>query len=61
MLLCGNKLHLDILLLNMVSDEVMSYINVLCPRVLNRILGEADGACVVTKNGSLREFQAKIS
>ena len=39
LLLCGDKLHLDILLLNMVSDEVMSDIDVLCPSVLNRILG----------------------
>ena len=39
LLLCGDKLHFDILLLNMVSDEMMSDINVLCPSVLNRILG----------------------
>ena len=51
----------DILLLNMISDEVMSDINVLCPCVLNRILGEADSACVVTEDRCLRELQAKIS
>ena len=39
LLLCGNKLHFDIFLLNMVSYEMMSDINVLCPSVLNRILG----------------------
>ena len=61
LLLCGDKLHLDILLLNMVSDEVMSDVNVLCPCVLNWILGEANCACVVTENGCLRELQAKIS
>ena len=60
LMLSGDKLHLDILLLNMISDEVMSDVNVLCPCVLNRILGKADGACVVTKDGSLRELQAKI-
>ena len=60
-MLSGDKLHFDILLLNMISDEVMSDINVLCPCVLNWILGEADGACVVTEDGSLRELQAKIS
>ena len=56
-----NKLHLDIFLLNMISDEVMSDINVLCPCVLIRILGEADGAYVVAEDGSLKELQAKIS
>ena len=39
---------LNILLLNMISDEVMSDVNVLCSCVLNRILGKADSACVIT-------------
>ena len=56
LLLSGDKLHFDILLLNMVSDEVMSDVNVLCPSVLNWILGEADSACVVTENRCLREL-----
>ena len=59
-MLSRNKLHLDILLLNMVSDEVMSHVNVLCSCVLHWILGKADGACVITENGSLRKLQAKI-
>ena len=59
-MLSGDKLHLDILLLNMIFDEVMSDVDVLCPCVLYRILGKADGASVITKDGSLRELQAKI-
>ena len=55
-MLSGNKLHFDILLLNMISDEVMPDVNVLCSCVLNWILGKADGACVITEYGSLREF-----
>ena len=61
LMLSGDKLHFDILLLNVISDEVMSDINVLCPCVLNWILGKADSACVVTEDGCLRELQAKIS
>ena len=39
LMLGWNKLHLDIFLLNMISNEVMSDINVLCSCVLNGILG----------------------
>ena len=60
LMVSGNKLHIDILLLNMISDEVMSDVNVLCFSVLNWVFGKADCACIITEDGSLWKFQAKI-
>ena len=48
LIMCINELKHNVFLLHMISYEVMYNLNVLCPRMLNRILCEVDGACIVT-------------
>ena len=43
---------INIFLVDMISEKVMTDLNVLCLRVLNWILGKLDGSFIVTESGT---------
>jgi len=44
-----NELHLTVFVTYMISYEMVSDLNMFCPRVLNLMVCEIDGTCVVTQ------------
>ena len=51
---------INIFLHDMISQKVMTDLNVLCLRVLNWILGKLDGAFIVTKEWHILRVDAII-
>jgi len=44
----------------MIPDEMMPYLNMFGPRVLNLIFGKIDGTCVITHQKDFADLQSKV-
>ena len=55
-----NVKEFDFSLLRDVPDEMMPNFYVLCLRMLNEILSDKDGTCIVIADGSLSEFETVV-
>ena len=51
---------INIFLVDMISEKVMTDLNVLCLRVLNWILGKLDGALIVAKEWYILRVDAIV-
>jgi hypothetical protein len=52
--------HFDISLLLVVSQKVMSDVNVLCAAVFNRIIRHADSTLIITYEWDFAQIVAKV-
>ena len=60
LIICINKFKLDITILNMIMQEMMSNVYMLRSRMLNGVLANVDSTCIITFDWDVIKFNAIV-